>query len=333
MQTTRALRFATLLASILFAFTAGVRVADTAAQNPAAQADVGTWFCPMHPDVTSDAPGKCRKCEMTLVQGNPFDTRDFELEVTTTPAAIQPGVPFRMTLQVRHPGTGAVISEFAEVHERRYHLFVISEDMTSFQHIHPVQQPDGTWSLDVTVPNAGYYRVLSDFLPAGAAPQFISKPIVTAGFDGDAESQAAHLVPDAVLSRTVDSVTAGVTMPEPLVAGEWGHMRFTLKDSATGQPVTDLQPYLGAFGHMLMMSEDMADYVHAHPVASPETDIARGVAGPEVAFEGYMPRAGLYRAWTQFQRAGRLVTVPFTFRVLTLEERARLQTAPNSATP
>jgi hypothetical protein len=324
MQTKRALRFATLLSTILFALTAGVRVADTAAQSSsAAQADAGTWFCPMHPDVTADTPGKCRKCEMTLVQGNPFDTRDFELDVTTVPAALRPGEPFRMTMNIRYPQTGAIVMNFEEVHEKRYHLFVISEDMTSFQHIHPVQQPDGSWSLDVTVPRAGYYRVLSDFLPAGAAPQFLSKSIITADFDGDAESQLPRLVPDDVLSRTVDGMTAEVTLPQPLVAGEWGHMRFTLKDSATGQPVTDLQPYLGAFGHMLMMSEDMADYVHAHPVASPETDVARGVAGPEVAFEGYMPRAGLYRAWTQFQRAGRLVTVPFTFRVMTLEESVR----------
>jgi hypothetical protein len=123
-----------------------------AAQDPVALLDTPTWFCPMHPDVTSAAPGKCRKCDMTLVSGNPFDTRDYELDVTTSPAAIQAGVPFRLTLQVRHPGTGAVVTEFEQIHDKRYHLFVIGDDMTSFQHIHPAEQPDGSWTLDVTVP-------------------------------------------------------------------------------------------------------------------------------------------------------------------------------------
>jgi hypothetical protein len=318
MTAKRLFRFAFVCCSLVFSLTLY------------AQQDIATWFCPMHPDVTADAPGKCRKCEMTLLRGNPFDTRDYELEVATFPASIRPGVPFRMTLQVRHPGTGAVITDFEEVHERRYHLFVISEDMTSFQHVHPAQQPDGSWSLDVMVPKAGYYRVLSDFLPTGAAPQFLSKAIITSGFEGDAESEAARLVADETLSRTVDGITATVTLPETLTAGEWGHMRFTLKDAATDQAVTDLQPYLGAFGHMLMMSADMMDYVHAHPVAGPDSDVSRGAAGPDVAFEGYMPRPGLYRAWTQFQRQGRMVTIPFTFRVYSLEESVRAaQQQPN----
>jgi hypothetical protein len=114
------------------------------------------------------------------------------------------------------------------------------------------------------------------------------------------------------------------------VAGEWGHIQFNLKDAATGRPITDLQPYLGAFGHMLMMSEDMADYVHAHPPASPENDVSRGVAGPEVSFEGYIPRPGLYRAWTQFRRDGKIITIPFTFRAVTLEESVKAQ-VPSSA--
>jgi hypothetical protein len=196
--------------------------------------------------------------------------------------------------------------------------------MTSFQHIHPTLHADGAWTLDVTVPKPGYYRILSDFLPAGGAPQFLSRPLVTADFDGDAESQGAHLVPDTVLERSVEGITATVSLqPERLVAGEYGHMNFVLTDTATGRPVTDLQPYLGAFGHMLMMSEDMADYVHAHPTARPELDIARGNAGPEVEFEGYMPRPGMYRAWTQFQRNGTVITVPFTFKVWSLEDAVR----------
>jgi len=67
----------------------------------------------------------------------------------------------------------------------------------------------------------------------------------------------------------------------------------------------------------------MLDYVHSHPFEGPESDITRGSGGPNVTFEGYMPRPGRYRAWSQFQRKGQVITVPFTLNVSTLEEAVR----------
>jgi hypothetical protein len=110
-----------------------------------------------------------------------------------------------------------------------------------------------------------------------------------------------------------------------LVAGDYGHLRFTLTDARTGEPVQDLQPYLGAFGHALIMSDDMRDAVHSHPSPGPDSDISRGFGGPDVTFEGYMPRPGLYRAWSQFLRGGTLTTFSFTFSVHSLEEAVKLQ--------
>jgi hypothetical protein len=283
-------------------------------KTPTATSDQ-TWVCPMHPDVISDKPGTCPKCTMTLVRGSAAATSEYTLELTTSPAAVNAGSPFRMTLRVKQPGWQAVVKDFETVHERRYHLFVISEDLTEFQHIHPAQGLDGAWAIDVTVPKAGRYRVLSDFLPTGGNPQFLSRTLTTADFTGDDKSQAAHLTEDKDLTRTVGSITAHVSLqPEKLVAGERGRMTFTLADATTGERVTDLQPYLGAFGHMLMMSEDLTDYVHVHPDASPEA-LARGAAGPDVQFNGTMSHPGLYRAWTQFLRGSTVITVPFTFRV------------------
>jgi hypothetical protein len=101
-------------------------------------------------------------------------------------------------------------------------------------------------------------------------------------------------------------------------------MKFTLADAASGEPIRDLEPYLGAFGHTLILSEDLQDYVHSHPTEGPDSDVSRGLGGPTVTFEGYMPRPGRYRSWTQFQRDGQLTTVPFTFQVYSLEEAVRL---------
>jgi hypothetical protein len=273
----------------------------------------------MHPEVTAADRGNCRKCGMALVAGDPFDTREYSIEFSTGPTVVKAGVPITMFFTVRHPGDGAPIRNFEVVHDKRYHLF-----MEVFEHIHPEQRPDGTWAIEVTLPKPGYYQILSDFIPTGGSPQFIGRTLVTADFDGDLESQAAHLEPDTVVNKTVGSITAHLQLePSILVAGQYGHLSFALTDAVTGQPVTDLQPYLGAFGHALILSEDMLDYVHSHPFEGPESDITRGFGGPNVTFEGYMPRPGRYRAWSQFQRKGQVITVPFTLNVSTLEDAVR----------
>ena len=293
-------------------------------QGPSPSTAFTAWFCPMHPEVTAADRGNCRKCGMALVAGDPFDTREYSIEFSTGPTVVKAGVPITMFFTVRHPGDGAPIRNFEVVHDKRYHLFIVSRDMEVFEHIHPEQRPDGTWAIEVTLPKPGYYQILSDFIPTGGSPQFIGRTLVTADFDGDLESQAAHLEPDTVVNKTVGSITAHLQLePSILVAGQYGHLSFALTDAVTGQPVTDLQPYLGAFGHALILSEDMLDYVHSHPFEGPESDITRGFGGPNVTFEGYMPRPGRYRVWSQFLRKDQVITVPFTLNVSTLEEAVR----------
>jgi hypothetical protein len=302
--------------------------------SPASIAEAGAtaFVCPMHPDYTLDIAGTCPRCGMALVRGAPFDVRDYGLELQTEPAVVRAGKPATWRLRVFHPGTGEPILKFETVHERQYHLFVISQDMTHFQHIHPELQADGTWVIDVTLPKAGYYKVLSDFLPAGGASQFIARPLVTADYKGDLAGDSARLVPDASSTQTVDDLTANVSYdPSPFVAGLYGHLQFLLTDTRTKQPVTDLQTYLGAFGHALIMSEDLNEYVHSHSLdivpggnddedmpqflIPPGADLEKLRGGPSVIFDGLMPKPGRYRAWTQFRRNDKIHTFVTTFEV------------------
>ncbi len=82
---------------------------------------------------------------------------------------------------------------------------------------HPsgASRPTARGSIDVTLPKAGYYKVLSDFLPSGGASQFIARPLVTAGYAGDLAADSAHLVPDTVLTKTVDDITATLSLDPP----------------------------------------------------------------------------------------------------------------------
>jgi len=304
-------------------------------QTPAAEEDTA-WVCPMHGDYTMDVAGKCPRCGMDLVRAAPFDVRDYRLDFRTIPAVVKPGQKAKLLFRISHPGSGDAIKKFEVVHERQYHLFLISQDMEYFQHIHPEEQADGTWSIDVTLPKAGYYKVLSDFMPTGGASQFIARPLVTAGYAGDLEGDSAHLVPDAVSSKTVDGMTATLAYdPATFSSGVYGHLNFHLTDAASGQPINDLQTYLGAFGHTLIMSEDMVDYVHSHPLdilakadddggppqflIAPGADLEKLRGGPDVTFEGLMPKPGRYRAWTQFRRNDKIYTFAFTFNVANSE--------------
>jgi len=66
-------------------------------------------------------------------------------------AVVRPGQKTTLRFRIFHPGTGEPIKKFEVVHEKPYHLFVISQDMEYFQHIHPAEQADGTWTIELTL--------------------------------------------------------------------------------------------------------------------------------------------------------------------------------------
>src|SRR5207237_4250750 len=104
---------------------------------PSSDAQETAWVCPMHTDYTMDVAGKCPRCGMDLVRAAAFDVRDYQLDFRTVPALVKPHQKTTLRFRIRHPGTGDPITKFGVVHEKQYHLFVISQDMTFFQHIHP----------------------------------------------------------------------------------------------------------------------------------------------------------------------------------------------------
>ncbi len=293
-------------------------------QEPARASDQTTltYFCPMHSDVTSESPGSCRRCGMALVAGTAFDTTDYALTFETTPRLVWAGEQARLVFRVSHPRTGEPVRDFTVVHDEPYHLFVVSQDMNTFFHLAPTQQSDGSFAIDLTVPAPGPYRVYSDFLPAGGTPQIIARPLLTAGFHGDLQALAARLVPDPVPTKTVDDLGIELRLePRQPISGRETKLTFHLTDARTGQLVTDLQPYLGAWGHTLVLSEDLIEYIHSHPVDQvPAGARATLAGGPMVTFEAFFPKPGLYRSWTQFKRRDRIATVTFTFRVYRLGE-------------
>lgn len=274
------------------------------------------YICPMHPDVVTRTPGSCPKCGMALAQTDPYDAREFLLEIDATPPAPRAGQRTRLRLTVREPSTRAAVRDFVEVHEKPVHLFVIGHDLEHYDHVHPVLQADGSAVVDVMLPNPGYYKLYADFLPLGATPQVVPGLIVTADATGDLASTRAHLVPDSNLTRSAGGMRVTLTLPaDGLVAGRDEKLRYHIVDAASDAPVADIEPYLAAFGHTLVLSEDTLHYVHGHPVELLPDGGAPAVAGPDLTFKALVPKPGRYRVWTQLKRRGVVSTVSFTVAV------------------
>jgi len=208
---------------------------------------------------------------------------------------------------VRNPKDDSVIQRFETVHERIFHLFVVSQGLDYFAHIHPHLRANGVLDVDVTLPREGVYQLVGDFVPTGAAPQLVQRALVTAGYSGPL-SAPPNLVPD--LNEQVDGNTRAQILMSPLIAGREQLITLDLSDALTRVPVSDLEPYLGATGHLFAASTDLSAVFHSHPVAG-----VTSAAGPTIVFQVLFPRPGMYRLWTQFQRQGSVSTVRFTVPV------------------
>src|SRR6185503_7929738 len=284
------------------------------------------YICPMHPNEVKTEPGTCSICGMTLVPGDPMATADYPVTITTEPRVVKAGQKFTFHIAVKHPLTGEQIKEFGEVHDKLFHFFIVSRDMTQFFHVHPELQKDGSLTLEHILPQPGQYVLFSDFMPVGGGPQLVTTPIVTAGFEGDILSQLPNLKPDTSFKKSANGTTVELLIePAKLIAGEEADIPIHFSDQKTESGVTNLQRYLGAFGHAMMLSEDMTEHVHSHPEQMLEgTTITEG-GGPDLIFHALFPKPGNYRIWLQFQRSNVLSTLPFTVRVLRSGETVSAQ--------
>jgi hypothetical protein len=254
------------------------------------------FWCPMHPDVRSAVAGKCPLCAMDLVPIPPPRIGEYRLDIVLHRA------PRRglagMQLTVREPDTNKKVTGFATLHEKTFHLFIVSRDLAYFAHVHPEPRPDGTFVLKHAVP-PGEYMVLADFLPNGGSSQMVQRAIISPGARPAGRSNRPELPPVAVVDGIRFELEA-----EDVKAGGEACLTFTMTDAKTGASITDLEPFLGAPAHMLIVRADLTDAIHGHPEET-------GTSGPTVTFHPLMPADGLYKIWVQVQRSGKVITAPF----------------------
>ncbi|MGP3635492.1 hypothetical protein ACTU45_19335 [Streptomyces sp. 24-1644] len=194
---------------------------------------------------------------------------------------------------------GDNVTGFRREHGKELHFILASRDLTTYRHLHPVREADGTWSTAVELPAAGGYRAFADFTPAGerSTGHTLGADLAVAG----AFRPAA--MPPVRAAAEVDGYQ--VALDGGLRAGRAGELTLTV--SKDGRPVADLQPYLGAYGHLVALRSGDLAYLHVHP--------NDGGPGPEVSFTSTAPSAGTYRLFVDFRHEGKVRTASFTVEV------------------
>lgn len=200
--------------------------------------------------------------------------------------------------------SGRAVTEYRREHDKELHLIIASRDLLTYRHLHPTRAADGTWSIPVDLPRAGDYRVFADFTPAekGAQDLTLGADLAVSG------SYRPRELPRPTGTATVDGYEVELT--GSLRPGRASELRLSV--SRAGKPVTDLQPYLGAYGHLVALRSGDLAYLHVHPQGEPGD--GRTGPGPEVSFTATAPSGGSYRLFLDFKHDGVVRTAAFTVR-------------------
>ncbi|WP_040840829.1 hypothetical protein [Nocardia brevicatena] len=221
----------------------------------------------------------------------------YTLELRDT--VLQPGeIDFRF--RILGPD-GRPVTDYTPIHDRELHLIVVRRELTGFWHVHPRLGTDGTWSVRLNLPEAGAYRVFTDI-----APRDLGRTI-TLGADLAVTGIYAPLpIPAPVRTAVVDDYE--VELRGELTTGAGSLLTLTVRKDGT--PVTDLQPYLAAFGHLVVIRGGDLAYVHVHPNGEPGDGVT--APGPDITFHTAVPGPGVYRLFLDFKHEGTVHTAAFT---------------------
>ena len=135
--------------------------------------------------------------------------------------------------------------------------------------------------------------MFADFVPAGGEGLTLGADLTV---PGDYRPVA---LPAPANETRVDGFD--VSFDGELVAGTESELTVTV--TRDGEPVTDLQPYLGALGHLVAIRDGDLAYLHVHPL-----DEADGPGGPRVRFAVEVPTAGTYGLYFDFSHGDEVRT-------------------------
>ena len=266
----------------------------------------------------------------------------------TTPA---PGAPASLRIALRDASTGGPLADLVPSHGESIHLIVVSEDLAEFQHRHPVAATGqaAVYTDSLTLPKPGRYLVLAEFQRRGDIGVLARTTVEVPG--------AAAPVQTLNTDRSPKDVGGGVRVAlwgaREIAPGQPVTLTLRLTDPVTGEPVSDLAPYLGSAAHMIVLREGGDNFAHLHgevpgvtppagntapahnepagshgssggghgaasttnPAAAASTP-APSPVGPEITVTHTFTKPGRYKLWAQVStHHGVILTAPFVVSV------------------
>lgn len=249
-------------------------------------------------------------------------TVDFDIKESSassvTKATVSANEEVNLNFAVSDASSGNKTFLYRKISGKLVHLIIVDSQLNYFDHIHPEQTENG-FTINYTFPKDDVYHLYLDFQPFGAIEQQIASTVRVGEIDKPVFSTAT---PDNNLTKTFGNYEVTLNHPKPLKSDQISIgqqiLTFTIKDNTTKNPITNLKPYLEAFGHLVMINQQTFEYVHVHPrdltIPPPDSN-----GGPTVDFMPigiYGPiKPGVYRIFAQFNPDNKLFTSDFTVEI------------------
>lgn len=198
--------------------------------------------------------------------------------------------------------TGRLITEkdLKIVHEKNFHFIGFDEGLTNYIHEHPVQNPDGSWQVDVLFKQPGIYKMYVDITSKQGTHITQYKEVAVTGA-GTSNSPPQSLEPKNEGSDRGSILTLSET--SNLRSGDMAMIPFTFSREDGSAPI--ITPYLGAQAHFVITNVDGTLFLHVHPMKM----------GNDWMIHTEFPEPGDYRVFVQFIDANILRTVELALRV------------------
>lgn len=292
-----------VLAVLATLFACEVAAAQPA--QPPAKAAPSRYACPMkcEGDKTYAAEGKCAVCGMAL-KGVPAPA--YSLTLASAGGPPKGNEPTLFNLGVLD-AAGAPVRAFETMDGTKLHLYIVLRDLAGFTHLALDPHESGGFRFERTFA-PGEYMIFADFTPAGGASQVVTTSLSVSGKPANPRAMGV----DADRPKNADGCTVTLDGFKDAKVARDATLKFHITREGTG--VEDLELFLGKPAHVILLSHNRKHLVHARAAEG-------AVKGPDVAFSVQFPEPGLYRAWLQFQRAGKVTTVPFNFEVAEAEKK------------
>jgi len=253
------------------------------------------YACPMHPEVTGHNGDKCPKCGMSLEK---VAEANITMNLVTNPSRVDAGKEVELAFTPKDKSDSTVVVELQETHEKLIHVIAVNEDLTWFDHIHAEADNTGAYKVRETFPAPGKYLVYADYKSSVGGPQTDKLEVNVLG-NKNVSSQDQHQVK---IKTETDGYALSIPNSGNLKTGSVSLPIILEKDGKKVERA-DIEDYLGAVAHIILISQDEKDFVHIHPEST---------AVSPVHAHADITKPGMYRMWVQFQTDGKVHTADFT---------------------